>query len=222
MKKIACLLLVTCIIMPQLASCGHEHSWGEWDVLENADCNDTGRKVRVCKKCGEDEFATIDTVDDNHWWLDATCKSPKSCGYCGKEEGDLGSHNYSTGRCKCCGEWMELSVNIPESPLVIDAGYGQMIQFTKFNYRWSFNSNTSFDLYIKYDAEKIFDDNGNDKSMSCWYRYKVIDSEGYTINSGKYFTTDMCVGDKIKDQVYCVARGLDPNGSYTIIISEYE
>ncbi len=43
--------LITCLI---LASCGHEHSFGEWKTKKEATCEKEGRMVRTCE-CGEEE-----------------------------------------------------------------------------------------------------------------------------------------------------------------------
>ena len=31
----------------------HEHQFGEWTIVQEADCTNTGLKVRECKECGD-------------------------------------------------------------------------------------------------------------------------------------------------------------------------
>ena len=222
----------------------HEHAWGEWQILSEANCFSTGEEIRTCNECGSTESKIIPITHTwmpatclnpkecelchttegealGHNFMVATCRRPKTCIYCYYAEGTTEPHNYVDGKCTECSEWMKLNITVTDVPLTIEANYGQILKFTDLHYGWHFNSNTSFDLYLYYDAEKMFDDSGENKCINCWFRYKVLDSDGYIVNSGSYCTTDMCVGDKVKDQYVCVAYRLDPKKSYTIVVTDY-
>ena len=243
-KKILCIIVLVLALTCALASCGHEHAWGEWQISSDANCFSTGEEIRTCNECGSTESNiipithtwtpatclnpkecvlchTTEGVANGHNFLDATCMWPKTCIYCDYEEGTTEPHNYVDGKCTECSRWMELNIIVTDVPLTIEANNGQILKFTDLDYGWVFNSNTSFNLYLHYDAEKMFDDSGENKSDICRFKYKVLDSDGYIVNSGSYFTTDLCVGEKVKDQYVCVAYRLDPKKSYTIVVTDY-
>lgn len=62
-----------------LVICGlpeHEHKFGDWEILSEADCTKVGEKVRKCS-CGETQTEAIPTV--SHKYVDQVCQ------YCGKK-----------------------------------------------------------------------------------------------------------------------------------------
>ena len=64
-----------------------------------------GEKKRV-----EMAQAIIDEEKQNHTWIDATCKTPKTCSVCGETEGDCADHSWQEATfdvpqtCSVCGE----------------------------------------------------------------------------------------------------------------------
>ena len=58
MKKVPLILLLTFMLLLLLASCGHEHAFGEWSIEKEATCTDDGVKARLCE-CGEKETEAI-------------------------------------------------------------------------------------------------------------------------------------------------------------------
>ena len=191
-KKVLFISILVISLVCLLSSCEHEHNWSVWEIDVEKTCTTDGIQTRHCidSKCGEVESQTLYAK----------------------------GHTYSTGKCTYCGSWMPLNVTVPDAPLVTIDHLSRCLEFTKFDYGWKFDSNSSFDLYLYYDAEMMYGLN----NTPCYFRYKVIDSEGYTVGSGNDMTTNMSPGDKVKNVRFCVASNLDPNGSYTIIISDYQ
>ena len=60
MKKLISILLLISSLTLCLASCGHEHSYGEWTVDEYPTYSQNGSKSRTCSDCGEEETKTIE------------------------------------------------------------------------------------------------------------------------------------------------------------------
>ena len=78
----------------------HQHTFGDWVVIRDATCTESGLKFRKCTTCDEEE---TEYITPHHAWIDANCQSPKTCETCGETEGDLGDHAYQTGMCTLCG-----------------------------------------------------------------------------------------------------------------------
>lgn len=68
------------------------HTYGDWNVTLAANCESSGKRERVCSKCGEVEKSEVASL--GHDWKDATCKEAKTCLRCGKTEGALGEHAF--------------------------------------------------------------------------------------------------------------------------------
>ena len=66
------LLVVTVALVLSLASCRHEHEYGEWKVDKEATCTDVGSRSHVCE-CGASESETIPAMGhtSGEWVLDA-------------------------------------------------------------------------------------------------------------------------------------------------------
>jgi len=59
-----------------------EHSWSEWTIVKEADCDEDGLKTRTCSKCGEVEEVVIPAKghtikwaydENNHWHVCSVC-----------------------------------------------------------------------------------------------------------------------------------------------------
>ena len=66
MKKIICLVTLICMLSLCLASCGHEHEWGNWEseYESKATYSKNGTEKRICASCGEEEIRTIPALGD--------------------------------------------------------------------------------------------------------------------------------------------------------------
>ncbi len=87
-----------------LYGCSHEHIFGEWTVIEKADCTRDGMQKRICTECNYEELSKIDAPAHN---LSATKTEPTceaqgfttytcSCGYSyvSEHQSPIG-HNFS-------------------------------------------------------------------------------------------------------------------------------
>ena len=91
-KKIFGVIILVFALVSVLASCGHEHAWGEWETAKSATCTVEGIKERYCS-CGEKQTGTIMSLGHmfGEWStvVDATCaengKERRSCS-CGEFE----------------------------------------------------------------------------------------------------------------------------------------
>ena len=59
---LACVLL---IVLNSCSSCDGEHSWGEWEVLEEATCAQEGEQAHTCRRCHKTETEAIPTFEHN-------------------------------------------------------------------------------------------------------------------------------------------------------------
>lgn len=105
------LFLMSIFLMCCLTSCGHEHVWNEWEIIQEATCTKEGIKEHSCE-CGEIETASISKI--SHKWGDWQQDQPCDlfeyirCTVCGVEnEYRIAPkrHNYdSNGFCVDCKE----------------------------------------------------------------------------------------------------------------------
>lgn len=86
------------------------HTWGDWEVTKEADCQHRKEEKRTCSECGE--TATRASQYGEHTWGDwnvtqqGDCETPKTeeriCGLCGETEirkGEVGGHEW--------GDWTD-------------------------------------------------------------------------------------------------------------------
>lgn len=91
-------LLILCLFT--LVGCSkHEHAYGAWYTVTNANCIYTGLKERVCE-CGEKETEVIPVTGHNY--SSPTCTSPSKCKVCGEVSGEALGHNVTSGKCTRC------------------------------------------------------------------------------------------------------------------------
>ncbi|MBQ9773964.1 MAG: hypothetical protein IJW30_06680 [Clostridia bacterium] len=201
---------------------------------------------KTCKDCG----ATEGEVSDEHDWLAATCTTPKTCKDCGATEGEKSEHNWvaatctTAERCKDCGEkgdeaalghyWNYAKgtcdhegceettdapfILFPETPISVTyTGYSETrrCKITSFRYEWSWK------LSVYWDAEKTYDTEGNNYSSACTIGYKRYDLDGYVVDSGTDYSVAICVGEKVKDQVFYI-YDLDPHRQYRLVILDVD
>lgn len=74
------LILLICIIITSLVSCGHEHQWGEWQTSKAPTCTEDGYNSRMCATCGETQTTTISATGHSfgEWKTEkvGTCVTP--------------------------------------------------------------------------------------------------------------------------------------------------
>ena len=77
-------------------------------------------------------------------------------------------------------------------------------------------------LYIYFAGEKTYDRDGNNATNACEFKWKLYDSEGYLLGNGTIMVFGLIVGDKFKDEQAIVFDGIEPGGSYKIVITDYQ
>ena len=104
-KKILCIIIVMITLVCILASCGHEHNFGEWETIKAATCTAEGSKARYCS-CGDKITETIESTGHSYsdWNVTqaATCTTngtrERTCKRCEQKEREIvwahGYHSY--------------------------------------------------------------------------------------------------------------------------------
>ena len=64
-KKILFIPMLMVVLICLLASCGHEHVYGEWETTKAPSCTQSGSQKRTCS-CGEIETKTMDKKGHNY------------------------------------------------------------------------------------------------------------------------------------------------------------
>lgn len=103
-KKILFVIVLMLALVCVLASCGHEHEFGEWETIRKATCMVDGARERYCS-CGEKLSEQIEAID--HTWVEASCSAPETCSSCGETQGTILQHEISnkTSKCVYCGKF---------------------------------------------------------------------------------------------------------------------
>ena len=81
---------------PVISPVAANHNWGEWEIVEPATCNSTGKKVRKCTDAGCLQEQSEVIPKSNHTWgewettTEATCAAAgvetRTCSVCGQSE----------------------------------------------------------------------------------------------------------------------------------------
>ena len=83
----------------EVSICSHNYQPG---IYQAPTCEAAGFQTFRCGKCGDVQQQIAAPL--GHSFGTATCTSPKSCGLCGKTEGNALGHSYLSGQCSRCGE----------------------------------------------------------------------------------------------------------------------
>lgn len=76
-------------------------------------------------------------------------------------------------------------------------------------------------LYIYFAGQKTYDYAGNNATNSCNFGWKLYDSEGYLIDSGTIYISNLTVGDKFLGEIGYAWDCIEPGVSYKIVITDY-
>ena len=82
-KKLLCVITLMLALVCVLASCGHEHNFGEWETTKDATCKESGTEERYCD-CGETQ--TRDVAKIEHEYGEWTVTKNATCILDGTEE----------------------------------------------------------------------------------------------------------------------------------------
>lgn len=113
-------------------------------------------------------------------------------------------------------------VEMPIFPDIIhEYSYDQSILTSyKITDMWYETSGT--DLIIHYSGEKTYDSKGDKYSRSCKIGWKLYDSEGYVIDSGTFYTPNIAVGEKFRDETTKIYNCIKPGEFYVLKISSVD
>ena len=234
-KKFLCVIVLMIALVCVLASCGHEHAWGEWQTTKEATCTAEGSRIRICadEKCNEVETETICAKGHSfgEWVItkEKTCTEDGSkervCS-CGEKEAETvyctGHTSPSPWGCYACKEgWV--TINLPETPLTVWFNDLNAFKITELRYELGRNdSSNSYIFKLIYSGEKVIDNSTSpSQTKRCQFKIKLVDSEGYVIFTNTVITDSLDVGDKLKDSNETKYNlNLDPKKTYTLIISD--
>lgn len=103
----------TCEICNPQPDCSNGHTWGEWETVEKADCENDGKQRRICSVCGEREEERIAAPGHNYRLTNSTAtEETYTCSRCGgsykKPIGSGGSEINGGG--SCLHQWSDWNV----------------------------------------------------------------------------------------------------------------
>lgn len=78
------------------------------------------------------------------------------------------------------------------------------------------------DLYIYFTGEKTYDKEGNRYSRSCTVGWKLYDSDGYIIDSGTFYSPNIAVGEKFRNEKEYAWDVIKPGETYRLEISSVD
>lgn len=101
---------------PPEPDCSNGHTWGEWDVVQEASCELNGKQQRFCTVCGEWDSQPIAATGHNYKLTDVTAtEEVYTCSRCGDSYTEkLGSGSSSeTGDTNepCQHEWSDWTIH---------------------------------------------------------------------------------------------------------------
>ena len=141
------------------------HSWSDWTVTTEPDCETEGERTRTCSRCHTTESETIDALEHS-WggWANDGDTHVRICENCGDE--DRQAHTFRDGFCTVCDEpevelWNAGPYYVVTglghsdgSDVVIPSEYNG-IKVTEINGR-AFNEEPSLEsIYIPASVQKI-------------------------------------------------------------------
>ena len=197
-----------------------EHKWKE------ATCH-FPKTCTVCKITDGEKVA-------EHNWIPADCENPERCTICGDIKGMALGHKWKDATydapqtCEVCfstiGSPMErpaFSARIKNSiPLTINNYYSSgklwnsvKITDVRVEYEKTYSGDNEIVLY--FSGEKLYDSDGPKQSDSCSVGIKVYDKDGYVVADETYYTHDIKVGDKFRNDKCSIWEDL-PDGEYII------
>lgn len=103
----------TCEICNPQPDCSNGHTWGEWETVEKADCENDGKQRRICSVCGEREEERIAAPGHDYRLTNSTAtEETYTCSRCGgsykKPIGSGGSEINGGGSCQ--HQWSDWNV----------------------------------------------------------------------------------------------------------------
>ena len=115
-----------------------------------------------------------------------------------------------------------ITILLPTLPTVInDYSYNgridSSVKITEITYEVSDD-----DLYIYFTGEKTYDAEGTKYSQSCKVGWKLYDSDEYIVDSGTFYSPNIAVGEKFKNEKEYAWDVIQPGETYTLVISNVD
>ncbi len=196
------------------------HKYGGWVVTEEATCEKSGEKYAICSVCSDKKTAKI---MGGHNWLDATCTTPERCSRCNITDGEKLGHTCKTGTCERCHKYVTIEVMLPNTPITVRYYGSTKMKITSLSYEMKIYSwSREGSLYISFEAEKTYDEDGKASSGFIGFDYAIKDSDGCVVETNKWIEDGYYVGDKIRE-TFVAAASLDlKTDYYTLEIYDYD
>ena len=141
-----------------------------------------------CTRCN----ITYCEYRNTHWWLDATCVTPKKCYVCGKTEGRVSdNHSYHNNKCSRCGAFDSESSNLARSIL------NQIIKSGMNDWEKALAIHDYLCENITYDYDNYLND--------------TIPQESYGVLGALKNKTAVCSGYALSFELMCELAGLECN-----------
>lgn len=217
----------TCALPQVCEKCGEK--FGEINPNGHEWIDATCTLPKTCNLCNKTEGEKLE-----HIWIEATCTTPKKCKLCGLTEGGELGHSWveatyeNPKTCSICNitegspkERPPMSVTIsPSVPYSFNQYYSsgklwRTVRITNIRTEFEESYNGKYRIKLYFSGEKTYDEDGPNYSASCSIGIKVYDENGYVVATDDYFTEDLQVGDKFKDDESTIFKDL-PRGNYKI------
>jgi len=169
-------------VSPEKCSCGLTKGKALGHDCTEATCT----LPKKCKRCGITKGAAL-----GHDYRFATCTSPKKCNRCGLVEGKALGHIRTIGKCERCSVFFDVKIKLPSTPIVVEhSSYGQ-VRINKIEHELDEKGV----LTITFSGEKV---SGAESKTA--FNYKLLDSEGFSVNAGKWNEEGYNIGDKFENK----------------------
>lgn len=190
-------------------------------------------------ECVYDRAFTVSTADFGYWTKTLTGYQTYRCAVyisdwmldCGtSEKGKLYFNvyndyfNFDTYTFDITGDLplAHSDVELPEIPTVIkEYTYDNEVKSSYIITNIDYEINED-DLKLYFSGEKTYDSKGDKYSQSCKVGWKLYDSEGYVVDSGTFYTPNLAVGEKFRNETDIAYGCIKPGETYVLKISDVD
>ena len=192
----------------------HKHVWSERTCTDGS----------YCIECGEVLYSYGNGHNFGEWitTTERTCTQSgvqeRVC-FCGEKETKTlpSGHNFAAwGICLDC-DYGWVNINLPETPLTVR--YYNKAVFEISDLRYELGRYDSGYLIRLFLSGTLL----SGTNTLYGFMVKLVDSEGYTVYTKSYWGDKLSQGDKVKEQSFDYQYvDLDPNETYTMIITDFD
>ncbi len=126
-----------------------------------------------------------------------------------------GNNNQNNGSNNVTTNPSETQFILPELPLELSFyGFGNDLRSSVKVLSVTFEQvNIGYKMY--FSGEKLYDKEGNQHSDSCKIGWKLYDEDGFVVESGTVYSSNVAVGEKFKD-AYCYVTEVEVGKTYRL------